>query len=203
MALSPIISGFIAKSPLTVMAQSLVSRLLDADTLNEWFDSNSGDQYTRDLLFSTVFDLMLSVVCQQKSSVHEAYRQSDEEIGASITAVYNKLSGISTETSANLVREIASRCEDIIRELNGERPEMLEGFNVKMLDGNWLESSERRLKVLRNQSPGPLPGKSLVVFSPALGLAIDVFPCEDGHAQERSLMPKVLNSVKKKRFMDR
>ncbi|MBF0199320.1 MAG: hypothetical protein HQL32_16520 [Planctomycetes bacterium] len=100
MALSPIISGFIEKSPLTVMAQGLVSRLLDAETLNEWFDENSGDQYTRDLLFSTVFDLMLSVVCQQKSSVHEAYRQSDEEIGTSLTAVYNKLSGISTETSA-------------------------------------------------------------------------------------------------------
>jgi len=179
------------------MAQGLVSRLLDAEALNEWFDANSGDQYTGDLLFSTVFDLMLSVVCQQKSSVHEAYRQSDEEIGASITAVYNKLSGISTETSAKLVREIANRCDHIIRELNGKRPELLEGFKVKMLDGNWLESSERRLKVLRDQSPGPLPGKSLVVFSPALGLAIDVFPCEDGHAQERSLMPAVLNSVEK------
>jgi hypothetical protein len=42
---------------------------------------------------------------------------------------------------------------------------------------------------------GALPGKSLVVFDPQLELAIDVFPCEDGHAQERSLLDKVLLTV--------
>jgi hypothetical protein len=40
-----------------------------------------------------------------------------------------------------------------------------------------------------------MPGKSLVVLDPALMLAVDVFPCEDGHAQERSLLASVLPSV--------
>ncbi len=40
-----------------------------------------------------------------------------------------------------------------------------------------------------------MPGKSLVVLDPALGLAIDIFPCEDGHAQERSLLSAVLETV--------
>ena len=40
-----------------------------------------------------------------------------------------------------------------------------------------------------------MPGKSLVVLDPALGLATDIFPCEDGHAQERSLLPFVLETV--------
>ena len=40
-----------------------------------------------------------------------------------------------------------------------------------------------------------MPGKSLVVLDPSLMLAIDVFPCEDGHAQERSLLPQVLATV--------
>ncbi len=39
---------------------------------------------------------------------------------------------------------------------------------------------------------GPLPGKSLVVYDPGVRLPIDVFPCEDGHAQERSLLKTVL-----------
>jgi len=197
MALSPIIEEFIEKSPLTVMAQALISRMLDKETLNQWFDENASGQYTRDLLFSTIFDLMLSVVCKQKQSVCEAYRHSEEEINVSLTAVYNKLIGISTETSANLVKTIAEKCAVIIKNLNGERPELLEGFRIKMLDGNCIEKTHHRLEVLRNQSPGPLPGKSLVVFSPSLGLVIDVFPCEDGHAQERSLMPKVLRTVEK------
>ncbi|MGV2828751.1 hypothetical protein [Myxosarcina sp. GI1(2024)] len=50
--------------------------------------------------------------------------------------------------------------------------------------------------MLRNIRAGSLPGKSLVVLNPALGLATDIFPCEDGHAQERSLLPEVLEAVK-------
>lgn len=48
---------------------------------------------------------------------------------------------------------------------------------------------------MRNTSAGPLPGKSLVVLDPALMLAIDFFPCEDGYTQERSLLKEVLNTV--------
>ena len=34
-----------------------------------------------------------------------------------------------------------------------------------------------------------------MVLDPALGLAIDVVPCADGHAQERSLLGPVLETV--------
>jgi hypothetical protein len=48
---------------------------------------------------------------------------------------------------------------------------------------------------LREVPGGALPGKSLVVYEPAQGLVTDVFPCEDGHAQERSLFGVVLETV--------
>jgi hypothetical protein len=66
---------------------------------------------------------------------------------------------------------------------------------VKILDGNCIEASDRRLKVLREVQAGALPGKSLVVYEPTAGLVSDVFPCEDGHAQERSLLGQVLETV--------
>ncbi len=47
-------------------------------------------------------------------------------------------------------------------------------------------ATEHRLSLLLDTRAGALPGKSLVVLEPALGLATDIFPCEDGHAQERS-----------------
>jgi hypothetical protein len=59
---------------------------------------------------------------------------------------------------------------------------------VNIVDGHGLEATERRRKVLRNTHAGALPGKSLVVYEPAQGLVTDVFPCEDGPAQERSLL---------------
>ena len=35
-----------------------------------------------------------------------------------------------------------------------------------------------------------------MVLNPELCITIDVFPCEDGHAQERSLFESVLHTVK-------
>ncbi|WP_438038996.1 transposase [Sorangium sp. So ce128] len=64
---------------------------------------------------------------------------------------------------------------------------------MRILDGNHLAATERRLQVLRQSKAGPLPGHALVVLDPALMLATDMIPCEDGHAQERSLSPEILD----------
>jgi len=72
------------------------------------------------------------------------------------------------------------------------RPPLLRGYRVKILDGNHLAKTEHRLKELRTIGAGPLPGHALVVLEPDVMLATDVFPCEDAHAQERTLLPQVL-----------
>jgi hypothetical protein len=100
-----------------------------------------------------------------------------------------------SQVSAQLVRETAGEMEAIIRHLKGNLPDWLPGYRVKILDGNALAATEHRLKPLRSCNSAPLPGQSLVVLDPALMLAIDVFPCEDGHAQERSLLSNVLATV--------
>src|SRR5256714_14600408 len=82
-----------------------------------------------------------------------------------------------------------------MEQLDGARVPWLPGYRVKIMDGNCIEASDRRLKALREVQGGALPGKSLVVYEPALGLVRDVFPCEDGHAQERSMLGLVLETV--------
>ncbi|MCF6209109.1 MAG: transposase [Gammaproteobacteria bacterium] len=94
-----------------------------------------------------------------------------------------------------LVRETAKEKAEVVNELQGVRKSLLPGYRVKMLDGNCIEASEHRLDVLRETRAGALPGKSLVVYDPALEMAIDVFPCEDGHAQERSLLGQLLPTI--------
>ena len=83
----------------------------------------------------------------------------------------------------------------MIEHLDGACAPWLPGYRVKIIDGNGIEASDRRLKPLREVQGGALPGKSLVVYAPAYGLVRDVFPCEDGHAQERSLLGLVLETV--------
>ena len=71
----------------------------------------------------------------------------------------------------------------------------LAGYRTKILDGNHLAKTEHRIKELRTMRAGALPGHALVIFDPELMLAIDVVLCEDGHAQERSLLDQVLETI--------
>ena len=61
--------------------------------------------------------------------------------------------------------------------------------------GNCIEATDHRLEVLRENKSTALPGKSLVIYKPELEMATDVFPCEDGHAQERSLLNEILPTL--------
>ena len=195
--LSPIFEKFVEKSPISVMARGMMERVLNPNQLDQWFNETAEQQYTKDLMFSTVFDIMSQVVCGSRHSVHAAYQASTEDIGVSITSLYNKLNGIETSTSAELVRYAAQQVEPIIKKLGGTMRSPLPGLRIKLLDGNCIEKSQHRIEELRSISAGPLPGKSLVVYDPVSRLPIDVFPCEDGHAQERSLLKTVLMTIER------
>jgi hypothetical protein len=83
----------------------------------------------------------------------------------------------------------------LIEQLDGAHTPWLPGYRVKIIDGNCLEASERRLKSLRAVQGGALPGQALVVYEPAHGVVRAVFPCEDGHAQERSLFGALRETI--------
>jgi hypothetical protein len=185
---SAILQRFMEASPIPVMVRALLERVLSLEQLDTCFARVSQKQYTRQLLFSSVFDLMSLVVFKAFPSVHAAYQSQKSGIGVSIASVYNKLNGLEPEVSAALVRETARDLEQLIAGLEGACQPLLAGYRVRMLDGNCLAGTQHRLAVLRDKSAGALPGKSLVVYDPALEMATDVWPCEDGHAQERALL---------------
>jgi hypothetical protein len=175
------------------MVLVLLENFLNADKLDRWFNTVRQSQYTKNILFSSIVGLMLNVVCKVRPSVHSAYR--DSEIQASVVALYAKLQNMELTTSQALVRYIAGEAEAVIQQVRGTSPALLPGYRVKFLDGNCIEATEHRLEELRETNAGALPGKTLVVFDPQSGLAVDVFPCEDGHAQERSLLTAVAETI--------
>lgn len=193
--LGEVFKRFVDHSPISVMVRGTLERVLGADSLDLWYERTAKKQYTRDLLFSTVYDLMSQVVFRIQPSVHAAYRAQEAQVGTSVVSVYNKLQEIETHTSAELVRYSARQLAPLIEHMGGEREPWLMGYHVKIVDGNAIEASEHRLKELRGVAAGALPGKSLVVYEPSRGLVSDVFPCEDGHAQERSLFGSVLRTA--------
>ena len=195
--LSSVFEPFVEQSPISVMARGLMERVLNPDQLNEWFDRTAEEQYTKDLMFSSVFNLMSLVVLGSYRSVNTAYKDLKKDLGVSLASVYNKLNGIEPATSAELVSYAVEQVEPIIRDLGGTMPPLLPGKRIKLLDGNCIEKSQHRIKELRDVSSGPLPGKSLVVYDIERRLPIEVIPCEDGHVQERLLLKALYLSIEK------
>ena len=85
--------------------------------------------------------------------------------------------------------------QPLVRQLDATLPQPVPGYRAKILDGNHLAGTEHRVPATRTTRAAALPGQSLVVLDPATMLVIDVVPCEDAHAQERSLIDQVLPGV--------
>ncbi|MHC5719232.1 MAG: hypothetical protein ACYTX0_46045 [Nostoc sp.] len=74
------------------------------------------------------------VVCGVHPSVHAAHQASAEEIGVSVTSVYNKINGIEPSINGELVREVARQMKATIRHLNATMPDLLPGYRVKIIE---------------------------------------------------------------------
>jgi hypothetical protein len=186
---------FEKKSPLTVMTRATMEHALDPSALDILFDQTADRQYTRKLLFSSIVSLMSLVVCN-RIAVHRAFKKSRDRIGVTLQAVYDKLDRLEPSVSQMLVRHFTARLAPVVEAMDGGTvPDWIPGYRVKILDGNHIASTEHRIDVLRETAAGALPGFGVVVLDPRLQMAIDVFPEEDGHAQERSLTDAILGTV--------
>ena len=193
--ISAIFERFVEQTPLTVMVRAMMERLFAPELLDQLFEETAEQQYHRTLLFSTVVGLMSLVVCGMYPSVSAAYKGFEKVIGVSKVALYDKINGLEPNLSQALVRYSSEQLIAIEQEFSAATTVLLADYQVRILDGNHIGGTEHRLKVLREESSGALPGQTLNVLDPQRSLVVDVFPCEDGHAQERSLLPQVLERV--------
>ena len=149
--------------------------LLQVEVFPALFRRTATEQYQRNLLFSSVVDLMQAVVLGAEPSVFAAFRKRRHKLPVSDDSVYNKLKGMELGVSAALVRDSAERAAAVVDELQTRRAPWLPGYRTRILDGNHLSATEHRLKPLRDTWAAPLPGKILVVMDPELDLACDAF----------------------------
>src|SRR5712692_9075675 len=189
---------FIQQRPVGVMARAVLERFFEPEHLDALFRRTAVGQYERQLLFSSVVELMQSVVLGVEPSVFAAYRKRRHKLPVSDDSVYNKLKGMELGVSAAVVSDSAERAAAVIDELKAWRAAWLPGYRLRILDGNHLSATAHRLEPLRDTWAAPLPGKILVVMDPELDLACAVFLTPDGHAQERSLRHDVVQMVRER-----
>lgn len=181
---------------MTVMVRAIIERSFAPEQLDKLFEETAEEQYTKTLLFSSVVGLMSLVVCGMYPSVGAAYQGYKKVVGVSKVALYDKINRLEPRISQALVRYSSEQVSEIKTELEKGNKSILEGYEVRIVDGNHIGSTEHRLKVLREGAAGALPGQAIAVLDPQRELVLDVFPWEDAHAQERSLFPLILETVK-------
>jgi len=197
MILSKAFEKFVQGSPVCVMVRGSLEYALPEQFVNQIFEDTAVKQYTRDLLFSDVVDVMGSVVCQVFPSVNAAYKKQAELFAVSRRALYDKINLVEPRVTRELIVQTSRRLAPVIQRLDKQcgRKALLPGFRVRILDGNHLAATDHRIEELRDIAAGPLPGQVLAVFDPDRRLIVDAFPYEDAHAQERKLLIDVLDAM--------
>ena len=195
MLLSRPFQKFVEASPVTVMMRGIIENLFHPERIERLFEETAVTQYTRTLPFATVAEVMGEVVFNVSPSVGASLQDRIGTLPVSRRAFYLKLNGVEPQVGAALVRDSAQQLDPVIRKL-GIRTPLLPRYRVRTLDGNHFAATEHRLQETRTETAAPLPGQALAVLDPDLRLVVDIFPCEDGHAQERSLLDQVLPSVR-------
>lgn len=196
----PMFQRFASARPVATASQIIFRRILDSEMVDQLFRDQAEKQYEQELLFSSLSYLMMGVTLGEHKSVNAGYNKLKEQLGVSITSVYNKLQRIEPHTSRAFVKYAYEAAVTVLREIGGVQRNFLSGYAMRIVDGNQLAASEHRIKETRALRAAPLPGKSLVVFDPRYDCVCDYFPVEDGYAQERSILDDVISSMEKKQL---
>lgn len=146
--LASIFDAFVEQSPISVMMRGLMERVFRPERLDEIFETHAKRQYTRELLFSTLVNLLSLVVCGIQPSVNATYKAKAKDLNVNRSALYHKLNGVEPQVSAALLRETATELGQLIEQMGGQSAALIEGYQIRILDGNALAATEHRLKVL-------------------------------------------------------
>lgn len=99
MVFNDVFERFVRECPACVMHRALMENVFSPAKVDAVFHQAAEAQYERELLFSTLVDLVGQVVCRSQKSVHAAYVKQRDRISVSVRALYDKLSHVEIGTS--------------------------------------------------------------------------------------------------------
>ena len=116
MMFDKLLQRFVEKRPIAVMARATLEYALAPELLDKLFERTAERQYTKQLLLSTMVDLMSLVVTKSQPSVKTAYESIADTMPASLSAVYEKLRRTEPAVCAAFVRHTAERLAPVVDE---------------------------------------------------------------------------------------
>ena len=187
-----VLERFESQAPASVMARIALEQAMPAAWIDEVFDAHRQRQYPRELLFSTVVELMTLVSLGLQPSLHAAARKM-ENLPVSLAALYDKVNRTELPLLRALVQGSSARLQPIAAALDGGG--CMPGWQLRIVDGNHLPGSQKRLAPLRGHRGAALPGHCLVVYDPDLAQVVDLVACEDAYESERTAVMPLFDSA--------
>lgn len=175
------------------MTRLALDRALPAQWIDEVFEQHCQRQYPRELLFSSVVELMTLVTLGLRPSLHAAARKMADRLPVSLAALYAKVKRTEPALLRALVRGSAQRLAPVSAALHSQPS--LPGWQLRIFDGNHLPASDKRLGPLRGFRGAALPGHTVVVYDPDSALVCDIVACEDAYQSERIGAAELIESA--------
>jgi len=195
MLVREIVERYKKKRPISLMARMALSRLLAPQAVEQVFHDHAQEQYERKIPFAVLTELMADVTLCLSPSVNAGYKKLKERLVACRSCVFGKLERVEPQVAQALVRYSYEQARAICNQMRMWSVADVQGYRTKILDGNHLGGTEHRLQEMRSEPGAALPGKSLVVLDPRCRAIQDMFPLEDGHAQERTALDDVIETI--------
>ncbi len=136
-----IFQRFVQESPVAVMVRATLENAFAGPALDALFAQTAEQQYTRTLLFSTVVELMTTVVLRQEQSIHAAFQRRREQVAVGISSLYEKLGRMETKVSEALVAHSVAQVAPVLQEVEPVAHAVLAGYEVRILDGQGNRAS--------------------------------------------------------------
>lgn len=188
------LNRFISLRPLAVMGRIINQEILNED-LDVVFEENRKRQYQRDMLFSQLTITIADVVMGTEKSPHQAYKSHREDLKVSAASFYEKLNNVETSVSEGMVRYAYEKSRDLQDQLGFIPSEPIRGYHARIIDGNHLQKSEKRITELRGIASAALPGTVIATYALGRELFDRAYLLEDAHAQEASALDRVLEDI--------
>src|SRR5690348_12878777 len=112
MVLDAVLERFVEQRPVSVMARLAVQRAISPEWMDAVFEAHRERQYTRELLFSEVVEMMTLVAMGSRPSLHSAIKTSN--LSVSMTAVYDKVNRVEPSVVRAMVQQSAERLAPVL-----------------------------------------------------------------------------------------
>jgi len=195
--LKSIFERFSKKAPVALLFRSLFARVFSPQKLNRIFSENRFWQVESSLLFSTVVEIVGSVVVRAKPSVHASFISHEEEVGVSKQAFYDKLAGIEVPVCEAMISECTAELVALLSAAQIKKPDLIEGYHCFVIDGKRLDGTEHRLDVARFTKSAPLPGSIVGILDTRVELFVHAIFDPDAYANERKMLAPYMTKFEK------